>query len=314
MFITTSVVNKSRMVLATALVGLAALQPGPARGAEENKASLYLNVEQGNKLIQGLKEGNFRLRIDGENVPFTLKEPEKPASIGILVEYSESSWIYLRDVVGAMSGFTDFAPEGHWYALASFAQDFTLEVDFTKRRGEIANGFSGMTPPQWREINTYDALYTMLDRMGRMSGRRILIFIGSGFDTFSGRTLDDVQERVEAANVVVYSIGAGSVLRGQYHPYLGDTARMDLMQARAFLQMLADKSGGQAWFPRFDSAFRDVMKGAMQNIETQYRLVYERRAPADGNFHEIEVEAFTVENDQRQDFDVRVREGWRRGR
>ncbi len=316
MFTATSFVNMRQIpILIVCLAAATILVTASPEATDENSdlVSLYLNVEEENKLVQGLKAGNFRLRIDGENVPFELREPEKPASIAILVEYSEASWQYFRDIVRSMEGFMEAAPPDHWYALASFAHQFRIEVDFTKQTGEISQGFSSMRRPKWNEINTYDAVYKMLDRMGRMDGRRILIFIGSGFDTFSARSLEDVQKEVESNNVVIYSLAAGSLLRGQYEPYLGTSSRMELMQAEAFLQMLADKSGGQAWFPRFESAYPDVMQGVMQNIESQYRLVYPRRVPADGQFHEIEVEAFVIKNDQRKDFEVRVREGWRRG-
>ncbi len=276
------------------------------------EVSLYLTVEQGDKLIGGLTENNFRLYEDGRARPFRLEEPQTPAAIALLVEYSRSSWLYVNDIVRAMEGFFREAPEGHWYALATFSNQFEVRVDFTRQRGRVWQAFSDLPQPAWSEVNTYDAVYEMLDRMGRMSGRRILIFIGSGIDTLSGYTLEDVRRKAEEANVVVYALGAGSLLRGRYEPYLGAGDRMDLLQAQAFMQMLADKTGGQAWFPRFETAFLNAMKGIMQMIEFQYRLVYESVAPPDGKFHPIRVEAFRVEDDRRTDFKVRVRQGWRR--
>ena len=49
----------------------------------------------------------------------------------------------------------------------------------------------------------------------------------------------------------------------------------------------------------------------MQTLAHQYRLVYESRIPDDGKFHKIKLEAFQVIEDQRNDFRVRVRDGWR---
>ena len=141
--------------------------------------------------------------------------------------------------------------------------------------------------------------------------KAVIIFIGSGFDTFSARSLGDVEKRLESANVTVYSLGTGSALRTYYSPYLDMSDEMDLLQARAFLTMLADKSGGDAWFPNFETAFHDAMEGVMQDMATQYKLVVKGAIPADGRFHKIKVEAFTVTNDKRKDFKVRVREGFR---
>jgi len=210
-----------------------------------------------------------------------------------------------------MQGFLKVAPEGHWYALATFAYRTTIEVDFTKQLGKITSAFSDLGQPMWNEINTYDAVYEMLERLSRLPGRRVLIVIGSGYDTFSGHTLDEVQRQIEATDVTVFALGAGSLLRTQYGAYLGASARMDLARAEAFLRMLADKSGGQAWFPRFAQAFPETMQAVMQMIEFQYRMVYESQVPRDGRFHKIKVESFTMRDDQRIDYKVRVREGWR---
>jgi hypothetical protein len=86
---------------------------------------------------------------------------------------------------------------------------------------------------------------------------------------------------------------------------------MSLIQAQAFLQMLASKTGGFAWFPNQFSAFPSVMEGIMQSIATQYRLVYDAPARVPGKFQKIKVEAFRVIDDKRENFKVLVREGWR---
>jgi len=39
------------------------------------------------------------------------------------------------------------------------------------------------------------------------------------------------------------------------------------------------------------------MKGIMQNLANQYRLVYSLQAPDDGKLHQIKVDAFQVVND-----------------
>jgi len=86
---------------------------------------------------------------------------------------------------------------------------------------------------------------------------------------------------------------------------------MSLGQAQAFLQMLAGKTGGFAWFPNQVNGFPDVMQGIMQSIATQYRLGYDAPPNGSGKFHTVKVEAFRMVNDKREDFKVLVREGWR---
>lgn len=296
------------------ILAAAALLSRQVEGAKEptpETRSLYLNVEKDSGLITGLKEGNFRLYLDGKHQPFRLERPEEPASIALLVEYSASSGYFLEDLNASMQGFLKHAPEGHWYALATFSHELEVHTDFTKQIGEISAAYSQLGLPTWNEIDTYDAVYDMLDKMGKLPGRRILIVIGCGLDTFSEHNLDQVKKKAESENVTIFAAGLGSLFRGSYDPYLSSSARMSLLQAQAFLQMLAQKSGGFAWFPNHFNAFPDVMQGIMQSIATQYRLVYAPPARNSGKFQKIKVEAFRVVNDKREDFKVLVREGWR---
>lgn len=273
--------------------------------------SLYFTVEDGDKLIAGLTEKNFRLLEDGQPLSFKLVEPESPMLVTLLVEYSQTSGVYLNDIETALGEFMNAAPDGNWYSLATFSQELQIHVDFTKMKGEILAAYGGLGQPFWGEVNTYDAVFDTLEKLDLLPGRKVLILIGSGLNTLGSRTLDDVQKKMEAANVTVFALGAGSLLRGQYDPYLGTGARMELVQAEAFLNMLAKKSGGQAFFPRFETAYRDIVKGVMATLQFQYRLLYESRVRPDNRFHRLKLEAFQVIDDKRRDFSVRVREGWR---
>jgi VWFA-related protein len=280
--------------------------------ARSSPVSVYFTVEDGDKLISGLTEKNLRLYEDGQPVAFRLADRESPALIALLVEYSQASGLYLNDIDLALRGFLHAAPEGHWYSLATFAQDLQIHVDFTKQKGKILESYTGLGQPFWGEVNTYDAVYEILDKLDLLPGRKVLIVIGSGINTLSAHTLDDVQKKVEAVNVTVFGIGAGSLLRGQYDAYLDAGSRLELFQSEAFLNMLARKSGGQAFFPRFESAYGDVTRTLALILEHQYRLVYDSLLPPDGKFHRLKLEAFQLIGDKRRDYTVRIREGWRR--
>lgn len=276
-----------------------------------SSVSLYLTVETDGKLITGLSPADFRLYEDGKPRPFKLEEPEKPASVAVLLEYSERSWLYAEDLAYAMQGFMQAAPEGNWYALATFANDSKVQVDFTKQQGEVLGAFYSLGQPFWREINTYDAIYKMLERLAAVKGRRVLIFIGLGSDTFSAHTMDSVYKKIQSTDAIIYCVAPGTLLRGTYEHRLSTTSRMRLLSAQNFLTSIAKKSGGEAWFPRFQAAYTDIMRGIFQSIASQYRMVYTPQVSADGRLHKIEVEAFRMVDGKRQSFKVRVREGWR---
>jgi VWFA-related protein len=287
------------------------LTPWPARPLEKTPVSLYVSVEKGDGLVQGLTAQNFRLYEDGKAQEFRLEDPELPATIAILLEYSQSSWMFADDIAAAMDGMLKSAPEGNWYALATFSQDLHVEADFTKKIGKIRMAYEDLAQPTWNEVDTYDAVYEMLDKMSLMNGRRILIVVGSGFDSFSRHNFDDVQNKAESCNVAIFGVGLGSTLRGIYQPYLSSMQQMDLMMAQNFLRTLANESGGESWSPNERQAYYDIMKGVFQILANQYKLVYSPKIVRDGKLHKIEVNAFQVVNDHRTDFKVRVRKGWR---
>ncbi|HVW85259.1 MAG TPA: hypothetical protein VHB50_11290 [Bryobacteraceae bacterium] len=316
MFITASHAGQAHYVTGLLLVAAAMCAIPGARAASREpiveETSLYLNVEKNNQLITGLGPRNFRLYIDGKFAPFRLEPPEEQTSIVVLAEFSRSSGYYFEDIDTAVRAFPRRAPtDGYWYALATYSQNLEVSVDFTQSPGEILAAWPRVPAPMWNEIHTYDAIYETLDKMGRLPGRRILIVIGSGIDTSSEHTMNDVKKKLEAVNVVVFVAGAGSAFRGAMESYLNSSARMTLLQARAFLKMLADSSGGFSWFPMMPNGFPDVIEGIMQSVASQYRLVCQLPLDVTGKFHKIKVEAFRIVDDKREDFKVLVRSGWR---
>lgn len=266
-------------------------------------ASLYVTVVHDGKLIGGLRAENFRLFLDGRPTPFKLEPAERPLTLALLVEYSRSSAPYFQDVAEALQAFINAAPEGDWYALATFSNRLAVDVDFTKLKGKIPTTFAALGPPQWSEIRTYDAVHQMLAKMSRLPGQRVLVLIGSGLNTFGEQTLNSLRRQVAASNVTIFAVGAGQYLRLR-NPGL---ARAHFLQADNLLRTLAAESGGEAWFPRFETAFPDAAQGLLQVIEHRYRLVVPPQALAGDRPAKVRVEAFHVENGKRTNFETIAR-------
>jgi VWFA-related protein len=281
-----------------------------ARAQTLGRRSLYFTVEEGDRLVTGLGEGQFRVYEDGQPVPFRLLEPEKPVLMTVLAEYSQASGLYLNDILVAARELMDAAPEGNWYSLATYSQELQIVRDFTRMKGEILASFQELGQPFWGEVNTYDAVFEILEKLEFLPGRKVIALIGSGLNTLSRQTMGDVQRKAEAAELNIFVLGAGTLLRGQYEPYMDAMSRMNLLQAEAFLNMLAKKTGGQAFFPRFETAYRDIARTVFTMLDSQYRLEYESRAKPDRRFHRLRVEAWDP-RDEKKRYTVRVREGWR---
>ena len=64
------------------------------------------------------------------------------------------------------------------------------------------------------ETNLFDALYETLDRLDEVEGRKYIMLISSGRDTFSKHTLDQIYKKVQGTkDIAIYSISTGAALR-----------------------------------------------------------------------------------------------------
>jgi VWFA-related protein len=293
---------------ATILLLLLSVETGSLPGNEASKSvSIYVTVEHEGRLVEGLTHRNFRLYEDGQTRPFRLAKPEKPAVV-ILIEHTRSSWTCLRQIETALKGFLAATPKDYQYALATFANGIRMEVDFTSSRENLLEGFSQLAHPSEDAADSYDSVYEILDQLARFS-RGVLILFGSGFDGSSLHSTENIESKIESFNGVVYAVGVATEFRGanelapEHSPYGSSN--------EGFLRMLARKSGGQAWFPESESAFRDVMQEISQTIENRYRLLYTPQGRGDGRFNKITVVAFPVANNDNRRFTVTVRDGWR---
>jgi len=60
------------------------------------------------------------------------------------------------------------------------------------------------------ERNLFDALFDTLDRVDRIEGKKYVILISSGHDSFSRLTLDQITKKIKSTkDVTIYSISIG---------------------------------------------------------------------------------------------------------
>ena len=63
-------------------------------------------------------------------------------------------------------------------------------MDFTQDKQAIFGALNTLRVPGFQETNIFDAIYDTLDRLDRIPGRKELVVVASGRDTFSKITLD----------------------------------------------------------------------------------------------------------------------------
>jgi VWFA-related protein len=145
--------------------------------------------------------------------------------------------------------------------------------------------------PGFSESNLYDALVDTEDRMSGIEGRKAIVLIASGIDTFSKLTFDKARKAIQDAGVPIYAIGLMQSLRIMYDQYMGAMQRMDFLQADNQMNTFAKETGGMAFFPRFYGEFPSIYQTIHQALRNQYSLGYAPTNTAkDGKFRKIKVE------------------------
>ncbi|MDA1312099.1 MAG: VWA domain-containing protein [Acidobacteria bacterium] len=301
-------------LLAVQSSGLLRGESTPRTATTETSAvTVDVGVERKGEAVPGLTARNFRVYENGAPRDVTRAEPAGPASIVLLVENSSHSWRFLNDVRSAMRGFLRAAQDGkgHSYALVTYSSKPVVEQSLTTEIDRIRRAFVDVDQSAWGRTDTYDAVYRVIEEMEALPGRKVLIFIGFGYDAFSRHTFGELQRKLEVANVQAYAIATGSDLRREPHSCQGTVQSPDLRSGETLVYMLARRSGGKSFCPNCEAGFVDSMRDTMEQLEHQYTIEYRRPTSAQAGFQKLKVEAFELVDDVRTDFRVRAREGWR---
>jgi len=291
---------------------LAALQPGGAAVlGEPQTATLYVTVEDRSSAARELAPRNFRVSEDGVAQKVVRAEPAGPANVVLLVENNLMSWRFLNDVHSAMRGFLQAAPQRHSYALVTYSRNVNVEAGLTPDIEKIGAAYAGLRHTAYADADTLDAIYRVAGKLEELPGRRVIILVGSGLDTFSRHTPGQLRRRLEAANVLVYGIATGSDMRQESPIYPEPGFQADPLRSEMLMRMLATTTGGRMYCPSCEAEYADAMRDIMAALDGQYEVVYERASPPAPGFHKVKVEAFRQEGGKQRTVRVTAREGWR---
>jgi VWFA-related protein len=251
-------------------------------------------VDRNGNFITGLQREHFRVTVNNVPQRITNFSPtEAPITIVMLIEFSRlwGYWSY-NSTYWAYDFLNNLGPQD-WIALVSFDLRTRIEVDFTRNKQEVGQVLTRMYMPGFSEANLFDALVETLDRLEEVSGKKSILIIASGFDTFSQNTLDDVIRRLRQTDVTIFSVGMVRSLMERADAYgaLSGPQRVGYHQAENQLGYFARTTGGRSWSPRFDGEIPGVFRQVAAMLRNQYSIGF---TPSerfrDGKFHKIKVE------------------------
>jgi VWFA-related protein len=165
--------------------------------------------------------------------------------------------------------------------------------DFSTDKRKAYEAMQRLRIPGFSESNLYDALVDTEERMQEIEGRKAIVLIASGVDTFSKLTFDKARKAIQDGGVPIYAIGMMQTIRElmDARGMMGPLARMDFLQADNQMRTFAKETGGQSFFPRFYGEFPSIYQAIAQSLRNQYSIAYSpTNAARDGKFRKIKVE------------------------
>jgi Ca-activated chloride channel family protein len=248
--------------------------------------------------IPGIPRGNFRVLED--SVPQQVSSyatTEAPMTVCMVIEFSNLFQRYWSETwyqtLTASYGFLETLKPEDYVAIVAYDMRPEILSDFSTDKSKAQEAMQRLRIAAFSESNLYDALVDTAERMQDIEGRKAIVLISSGIDTFSKLTFDKTRKALQNAGVPIYAVGLMQALREWYDARggLGPIQRLDFLQADNQMRTFSSETGGQAFFPRFYGEFPQIFRVIHEALRNQYSLGYQPSNPArDGKFRKIKVE------------------------
>ena len=245
--------------------------------------------------IPGLKKENFKILEDGSPQQIaTFNQTEAPITAVLLVEYAETNMSYMYEALNASYTFASGLKKDDWVAVVSYDMRPQILVDFTQDKRAIMGALNMLRIPGFSERNLFDALFDTLDRVDRIEGKKYVILISSGHDSFSRLTLDQITKKIKSTkDVTIYSISIG----WQHREFMDASGRaggireLTWLQDENQLKTFAQLTGGREYAPRFQGELPELFHDIATDIRNQYTITYHpTTTKLDGTYRKLKVE------------------------
>ncbi len=257
-------------------------------------------LDKTHQFVPGLKPDNFLILEDG--VPQTItsvRTTQTPITAVMLLEFAANSYYFINDMQNASYSFFRTLRPNDYVAVVTYDLRTHILADFTNNKDVIAQSLQSLIIPGFSDTDMFDALYETLDRVSRIEGRKYIILIGTGRDTFSKLTLDKMLAKIKATpNVTIFTIGTGAFLNevgagraaGMGLGGRGGMGNMDYLQAQNQLRTFASMTGGLSFSPIFQGELPDIFSTINNSIRNEYVLTYRpTNNKNDGTYRHVKV-------------------------
>jgi VWFA-related protein len=270
-----------------------------------------LVTSKSGEFVPGLKQEHFRIFEDG--VPQTITSfnvSQAPITAVLLIEFASTNYFFMRDALQASYAFAGTLKKDDWVAVSYYDMQPHILVDFTQDKKAIYGALNQLRIPGFAETNLFDALYDTLDRLDRVEGKKYVLLVTTGIDTFSKLTLDKIMKKIkDTKDVTIFPISVGFMVREYCETHPGGcrnahgmgipVSNMDYLQGDNEMRTFAAMTGGRAYFPRFQAEYGEDFQAIGDDIRHQYSLSYHpTNNKLDGTYRKLKVQVVAPDGGQ----------------
>jgi VWFA-related protein len=254
------------------------------------------------QFVPGLSKENFKIFEDGAEQKITNfgQNGDAPITAVLLVEFASTNYSFMVEALNASYAFASTLKKDDWVAVISYDMKPYILADFTQDKRAVYGALNQLRMPGFAETNMFDAVFDTLDRVDRIEGKKYIILVTTGVDTFSKLTLDKILKKIKSTkDTAIYPISVGFAVRNycEVHrcPYTHGFGipvdNMDYLQADNEMKTFAGLTGGRAYFPRFQGELSGIFHDIAADIRNQYSLAYHpANTKLDGTYRKIKIE------------------------
>jgi len=262
-------------------------QPVFSSGTGVVNVTLTVRDAQG-RLVSDLKQDDFVIEEDGRRQSVQLfaraVEPGHndtlALDLGLLLDTSESMIKMLKLSQEAAVRFLQSIPRARDLITIFFDEDIRLSRYDSENQQGLIERIETIKGGGWTAL--YDAIAVYLARSQDASGRKVLVLFTDGEDSRSAIPLGDLLQTIRSSAVTIYPIG----IMGGFPS--GSTR---LLQSRAFLQQIADMTGGQLFTPSTSKDLGVIYQKILDELSAQYVIGFvSDNQRADGKFRKLKVD------------------------
>jgi Ca-activated chloride channel family protein len=261
--------------------------------------------------VSGLSKEDFQILED--KIPQQIETfsddigKELPLYVGVLMDTSPSTAGKLKFEQESAMNFiqTVVRPRKDRVFFATFDDEINLRQDFTDRLDLLDRAVNSVKKVG-KQTALFDAVWQFCDeKMRTVSGRRVLVVITDGDDTYSRADLRDAVDIAQRTETTVFAIstkaGFSSAVPGVEMGEIKDEKDRDLLK-------LAEETGGTAFFTGDMLSLERSFTKIAKELRAQYLVTYRpRNDKYDGSYRRIDVKL----SNNRGDLKVRTKRGYK---